>query len=253
MDATEIIVEATVNATYKRCGSCKHIAGKTGELKCTLKDITVKRTQKACIMHKDKPSKRLGTYARRDEDEWNPNQINMLVKLNSLGRSLLFISQQVGRGCDECLTKLEKMGIERKKVSPTNYAAEIAEKQKREALARKKIEAEQEERRQRDLAAEMKKRQREERMKQYQEWPKDQRTASYSQKPCSGKCCLRKDICQHYQSWLEHGSLGYKGLVIQSVDNCINYIRDGSCCSYFHFLPMNGHTKDDTPVYADII
>ncbi len=81
--------------------------------------------------------------------------------------------------------------------------------------------------------------------------PKEERTSAFKEQMCAGRCCKRKEICKHYESWLEHGRPKDAMRMIVSVSGCIESVnkRNGMKINYSRFLPLDGYSEDDVKEY----
>lgn len=84
--------------------------------------------------------------------------------------------------------------------------------------------------------------------------PKEERTSAFKEQMCAGRCCKRKYVCKHYQSWLEHGKPQNAMKMISSISYCVNdKDSGGALLRYSRFLPLDGMSEDDVKEYQDVI
>lgn len=84
--------------------------------------------------------------------------------------------------------------------------------------------------------------------------PKEERTSAFIEQMCAGRCCKRKEVCKHYQSWVEHGKPQHAMKMIMSLTYCVNdKDSGGALLRYSRFIPLDGMSEEDVKEYADVI
>lgn len=84
-------------------------------------------------------------------------------------------------------------------------------------------------------------------------WPKEERTNAFKEQMCAGRCCKRKEICKHYESWIEHGKPQNSMKMIRSIAHCIDDVESNAQRHYSRFLPIDGASEDDVMEFAEVM